>query len=534
MLGDLIVKFNDGVTRISEINEQIKTYTRNRKGFSQNLVERLNGIKKNIRDLEEYVDYLTGRIDNLQRDLSTNTEEQRKLQDSLQQIDTERANTIKALQDSEARLRAATTEIEQKDRDIAALKVQTQQRYEQIQELQQQIQQQQQLQQQLQQQIQQLQQQIQKLQQQPPGQQPPGQQPPGQQPNVQQLTTDLQNAQQALVIAQKERDDAQQALATAQADLINAQQALATAQEERDNALNGRTDLENNNIRLQETVDKLTKEIEGRQRESDMLNQENLMLREEISKATNSINRTIDQLNASMTEMERETTESPEIQTLFGEIQESLKKVNDSMNRMGFTPGSFSPSARLPPGGGVSLAPNTPLTDTSQITPGSFSPSVRLPPGGGVSLAPNTQLTDTSQITIKDNNGSDINISYLDFKQFMDSKIRDLQRFPETKQRYQDILNKINARKISTAEALNQALRSERIVLTENHKGFRGGKNKKIKNKKTKKQIKKGGYIYNLNTKRRTLTSSRRNTSSRRTPSKNSSSRRSSRRSSSM
>ena len=116
----------------------------------------------------------------------------------------------------------------------------------------------------------------------------------------------------------------------------------------------------------------------------------------------------------------------------------------------------------------------------------------------------------------------------------MDSKIRDLQRFPETKQRYQDILNKINARKISTAEALNQALRSERIVLTENHKGFRGGKNKKIKNKKTKKQIKKGGYIYNLNTKRRTLTSSRRNTSSRRTPSKNSSSRRSSRRSSSM
>jgi ABC-type transporter Mla subunit MlaD len=475
-----INEFDSQMKRLVEINNIININIQARQAFSKEIVDKLGVISKSIKDLEGNIKGLLENIDRLRAELGGN---EKATQDNLAHI-AELEKETAYLRESLAKVirerdtlmedqRTLREQIDIQQREITRLDQENKTLVGQIQ--------------QLQNNIAVLEAELKKIQQQqppiPPG--PPGSPNPNLQDELNRVNAELATARADLAAATAEltrvtaelkaRTDE---LAAATAELTRVRDELTAAQQNLAAARKQIYDLENATGIANEGARILTEEKER--------------LEAKIKDATATIKTTMDNFNALMATIQAETPgQNAEIQKIIGQIEGDIANLQSYIN------------------GGP--------------------PPPRIPPGGGVSLAPNAPLTRESQITIKDNSGSNINISYPQFRDLMKKKIDQLNRSGNSVVKYQSILDEINLGTIRTAEELNQALSRAQIVLTGDHKGFRGGKNKKIKNKKTKKQ--KGGYIYNLNTKRRTLSSSRRSSSSKRS-SRRRSSRRSSRNSS--
>lgn len=304
----------------------------------------------------------------------------------------------------------------------------------------------------------------------PPGPEPPL--PPG--PDVQALQEEINNLRDQLTAAQETMEQMRQAEEAQRLRADRAQSELLAAEQD---------------------VKRLEDEVRGLRGHLQELDEQNADLVRRIKTATLAIQRAMDSFNLLMDNIQRETpAQNAQVDTILQEIERSIAAVQTAINNV-------DSQAVIPPP--LPLGPAPPLPS---------GPAPPLPPGP----AP-ARLSDTDVTNIKSDTGVDTQITVGELKAKLNDKNRQLAR-RDPNNKYKQAINRLQAPGV-TLQDIPGILSGLRIVIKN---GFlQGGKKKRTKKLK-------GGYVYNLNTKRRSLSSA--SSSSRRRTRR--SSRRSSKRSS--
>jgi len=281
----------------------------------------------------------------------------------------------------------------------------------------------------------------------------------GLQEQIQQLQAQLQTNQQQIAQLTQEIDKRNQQMAQLQKQISDA------------TSTNG-LQLE----ALKKSIEDCNNKITQLENENAQLKTQNADLLQRIQKATAVINSATQNLQT----LSNVKIDPTEIDALLGEVEKSIAAINVTLGENG----SASTSSGL--AGAISG-----LFGTS--TPAPVAPSPVAPPS-----YVSQHLNDQSPLAGK---------TYGEIIALLNNKIKSLQE--QYKQRYTNIRNNlVNAKDKKAADEIIQ----NNIFLTTDGRGIKGGK-KTRKNRKVKKQ--RGGFTYNLNAKRKPLTSSYRKQKSR-------------------
>lgn len=476
-----ITDFETQMKRLEEINIKIQANIDEKQQFSTRLLTKLREINVSIQTLGGNIRRLADTITDLRGQLGNNEQRNKALQEQIQLLEARLAETERSINELTRERDEARQQIDSARNEIAVAQSSIQVLQKRIEELEEELRRR-------------------PLPPGPPG--PPGPEPPGPEPpappgpDVQALQEEINNLRDQLTAAQetmeqmRQAEEAQrQAAERAQAELLGAEQEIKALQVERESLIK----------RLQD------------------LDRQNIDLVRRIQSATLAIERAMDSFNLLMDNIQREApAQNAQVDTILDEIERSIAAVQTAINNV-------DNGAVIPPP--LPLSPAPPLV-SSRPPPLPSSPPPVLPSGpppvpSSPPPAPPARLSDTDVTNIKSNTGVDTQISVGELKAKLNEKNKQLvSRDPNNK--FKQAINLLQAPGV-TLQDIPGILSRLRIVIKNGI--LQGGKKKRTKKLK-------GGYVYNLNTKRRSLSSASSNSRRRTRRSSRRSSKRSSRRSS--
>jgi len=286
----------------------------------------------------------------------------------------------------------------------------------------------------------------------------------------------------------QELDGLKSQLASSEAELITIKESSSKSAEE----LN----------QLRAEKDAITSRLQELEANNSELTDKNALIQQRIVIATTNIQRAVDNFNNLLDILDNEQSSSGEVSSVLNEIEASVEQIKQSLE-VNAASGVVPPS--MPTPALSSAASVAPAVDASEY------------------LVPSS-VSDNEILTIKQQDGSTVEMSLRDIKKGLTEKNNKLkQRDPDND--YAKILKKLKS--ATTKAEAEQILNNSQKIKNGKVTGGKTKKHRKAKksNKVTKKH--RGGFRYNIKSKRRTIS-----TTSSSKPISKRSSRRSSRRAS--